>query len=613
VRREVIDRVGAADEVYGLGPCWEMDYNIRAARAGFRGVWACSSYVYRSPFTARRTKEEQRRFPASRKRYQDKFCGLRLTGARADYEPHCKGDECEHFAPAALVQVRLPLPAAQDAPQKRLEPVSDLYAGDQPLVSCIMATRDRADFMLQSIRYFQRQDYSNRELIILDDGARDLSDQIRDDGRVRYIKFAHKISIGAKRNRGCELARGTLIAQWDDDDWYAPNRLSLQIAPILAGNADITALPAGIFFDLSRWTFWRCTPALHRRLFVEDVHGGTLVFRRSCWEALARYPDFSLAEDASFLRRAVQRGARLKKILDADCFIYLRHAGNAWSFECGKYLDPKGWFRAPEPEFPEEDRAFYAARSPVSQAYSVSQPPPVSSGPLVSCIMPTCDRRHLVPQAIHYFLRQDYANRELIIVDDGADAVADLVPQDSRISYVRLAQRQTIGAKRNLACERARGEIIVHWDDDDWMADWRLTYQVNALAGAKGIACGLSSLLYYDPRHNRAWMYTYPERQRRWVAGNTLCYHKELWRRHQFLQVNQGEDTRFVWSLPESSIVALTDHKFYVAAVHEKNSSPKRTQDACWRPRPAEEVRAVIGNDFGFYQGWPVSEAVVVP
>ena len=33
VKREVVDAIGAADESYGQGPCWEMDYNIRAARA----------------------------------------------------------------------------------------------------------------------------------------------------------------------------------------------------------------------------------------------------------------------------------------------------------------------------------------------------------------------------------------------------------------------------------------------------------------------------------------------------------------------------------------------------------------------------------------------------
>ena len=48
--------------------------------------------------------------------------------------------------------------------------------------------------------------------------------------------------------------------------------------------------------------------------------------------------------------------------------------------------------------------------------------------PLVSCIMPTYNRRPFVPKAIEYFLRQDYPNRELIILDDGDDRVADLVP-----------------------------------------------------------------------------------------------------------------------------------------------------------------------------------------
>ena len=36
---------------------------------------------------------------------------------------------------------------------------------------------------------------------------------------------------------------------------------------------------------------------------------------------------------------------------------------------------------------------------------------------MVSCIMPTYDRRKFVPQAIKYFLRQDYQNTELIVLD----------------------------------------------------------------------------------------------------------------------------------------------------------------------------------------------------
>src|SRR5438128_2809359 len=90
VRRDVIEKIGAADEAYGLGPCWEMDYNIRAARAGFAGVFVPGAYVFRHPMTSRRRLEESRRFEASRRLYQDRFCGLRLRGAAAGYQPHCR-------------------------------------------------------------------------------------------------------------------------------------------------------------------------------------------------------------------------------------------------------------------------------------------------------------------------------------------------------------------------------------------------------------------------------------------------------------------------------------------------------------------------------------------
>src|SRR6202041_2143434 len=75
----------------------------------------------------------------------------------------------------------------------------------------------------------------------------------------------------------------------------------------------------------------------------------------------------------------------------------------------------------------------------------------------VSCIMPTADRRAFVPESIRLFLAQDYPQRELVILDDGADPVADLLPRDGRIRYIRGESQLSIGAKRNLACAAAQG------------------------------------------------------------------------------------------------------------------------------------------------------------
>jgi glycosyltransferase involved in cell wall biosynthesis len=596
VRREVIEAIGGADEGYELGPCWEMEYNVRAARAGFQGIWVCGAYVYRPPFTERRQTEEARRFEASRRRYQDSLCALRLNGQRYDYEPHCRGEACEHFAPAGLMQVRR---ALRDQGNKiggaALRPSASARSQSRglPLVSCIMPTRNRADLVLHTIELFRRQDYEPRELVIVDDGDDDLQARLPDESAIRYVRSPAGESIGAKRNRACAAARGAFVVQWDDDDWYGPRRLTMQLAPLIAGRAQITALRAPIFFELGEWRFWAVSDALHRRLFVEDVHGGTLAFSRGVWERLAQYPQASLAEDAAFLVRAKARGARLERLSSDGQFIYIRHPGNAWRFPCGTYLDPRGWRQMPEPSLDPRDRAFYAALS--------RHAPATESGPLVSAIMPTADRRRFVTRAIKYFQRQDYPNRELLILDDGEDRVADLVPPDPRIRYVSLESRLVLGDKRNRACELARGELVAHWDDDDWQAPYRLRYQVEQLEQHGAALCGPRRVVYVDPPAKRAWLYDYPEAARSWVAGNALLYRRSVWQENRFPAVGIGEDTRFLWELRRLRPLVLADHRFFAAIIHPRNTSRKLTTGAFWHPLPVEEVRRLLGSDWQHY------------
>jgi O-antigen biosynthesis protein len=575
VTRATLDAVGAADEGFGLGPCWEMEYCARALRAGFRAVWACGVYVHRSEFTPRRQQMERALFETSKRRYQDAVCGLRLSGGHSGYRSHCEGAACPHFAPPDRVRVHRPLDVRQ-LPSVRV-------AGrPAPLVSCIMPTRDRAEFALHAIDLLIRQDHERWELIVVDDGADGLRDRLPADRRVRYVRAPAGESIGAKRNRACAVASGELIVHWDDDDWYAPTRLRRQIEPLLDGTADITGLRGGVFLDLDRWTFWRPTPQLHRRMFVEDVHGGTLGYRRAVW-ASNRFPATSLAEDAGFLRVAVQRGARLRRLENDRLFVYVRHGDAAWRFQCGSFLDARGWQSVPEPELPPADRRFLADRSAGASHRRV---------PLVTCIMPTADRRELVPRAIGYFLRQDHPARELVIIDDGEDRVADLMPADPRVRYEASDRRLVLGAKRNAACEAARGEVIVHWDDDDWIAPHRLSHQLRELERTGAEVCGSSSLMYLKPAARRAWRYEHPDpRGCGWVAGNTLCYTADAWRRNRFADLPARRLRLHV----------LPDGRFIVGIIHDGNASPKRTDNAWWHPISVREVQAVLGADAPIY------------
>jgi glycosyltransferase involved in cell wall biosynthesis len=210
--------------------------------------------------------------------------------------------------------------------------------------------------------------------------------------------------------------------------------------------------------------------------------------------------------------------------------------------------------------------------------------------------MPTANRRAFVPHAIQYFLRQDYPRRELVILDSGEDGIADLIPTDPRIRYLRDTRRWTLGAKRNALCEEAQGDLIIHWDDDDWHAPNRLRYQIEALRQTDAEVSGLRQMLFYDCISSQTWLYDYPAAQRPWLAGGSLLYWKELWRKAPFPDAAVGEDTRFVRHPSIKRLFALPDYRFYVALIHPGNTSPKIRRGAYWSPWP-DDIKAIAGTD----------------
>ena len=216
--------------------------------------------------------------------------------------------------------------------------------------------------------------------------------------------------------------------------------------------------------------------------------------------------------------------------------------------------------------------------------------------------MPTRDRRAFVPLAVECFLAQDYPERELVVLDDGREPVDDLLPNDSRIRYERLERQLVIGAKRNHACGLARGELVAHWDDDDWSAAGRISAQVASLERAGAAVTGLRALHFLDPVARRAWLYTYPARSSRpWVAGGSLCYRRMFWKAHPFQEVAVGEDTRFVWARG-ARVLALERRDLYVAMMHRGNTSPKRPRAPRWTPSPAGDVEKLLGGQAAGYR-----------
>lgn len=213
--------------------------------------------------------------------------------------------------------------------------------------------------------------------------------------------------------------------------------------------------------------------------------------------------------------------------------------------------------------------------------------------PVASCIMPTYNRRRFVPGAVERFLAQDLADLELIVVDDGTDPIGDVLPADPRVRYHRLDRRIVLGAKRNLACSLAAAPIVVHWDDDDWSASWRVGRQLEALELTGADVCGVSTLLFHDAERSEAYRYTYPDDRaaRAWVAGTSMAYRREFWERNRFPEIRNGEDTRFLWTAGPKRVHRLDDERMVVARIHSSNTAVKRPSGNRWRRLDAETAR----------------------
>lgn len=105
-----------------------------------------------------------------------------------------------------------------------------------PLVSIILPTFNRAATLKRAIASVLNQDYTNIELIVIDDGSTDNTRDILaevNDKRVHIFFHDRNLGLGAARNTGLNMASGELVAFQDSDDEWLYAKLSIQVQALV--------------------------------------------------------------------------------------------------------------------------------------------------------------------------------------------------------------------------------------------------------------------------------------------------------------------------------------------------------------------------------------------
>ncbi|MCP4693516.1 MAG: glycosyltransferase family 2 protein, partial [Desulfobacterales bacterium] len=100
-----------------------------------------------------------------------------------------------------------------------------------PTVSVILPTYNRAWILREAVDSVLAQDYSDFELIVVNDGSTDDTRELLDEYGDRIIVLEQENrGVSAARNLGVSSASGRLITFLDSDDYWLPKKLSTQAA-----------------------------------------------------------------------------------------------------------------------------------------------------------------------------------------------------------------------------------------------------------------------------------------------------------------------------------------------------------------------------------------------
>jgi len=172
-----------------------------------------------------------------------------------------------------------------------------------PFVSIVTPTYNRRRFIPSLIKMVQSQTYprNKMEWIVYDDGqeeVRDLFEAMRHDlPTLNFIWSEDKMTLGEKRNRLNEEAKGDIIVAMDDDDFYFPERVQEAVMALtmnpnvhLAGSSE-----AYMYFTDTR-EIWKAGP-----YFDKHATNGTMAWTKKYARTHRYNENVAFAEERSFL------------------------------------------------------------------------------------------------------------------------------------------------------------------------------------------------------------------------------------------------------------------------------------------------------------------------
>lgn len=157
---------------------------------------------------------------------------------------------------------------------------------------------------------------------------------------------------------------------------------------------------------------------------------------------------------------------------------------------------------------------------------------------VVSIIIPTYNRAHLIGETLDSILKQTYTNWECIVIDDGStdateEVMDDYLNSDSRVYYHHRPHKHLPGGNgaRNYGLSLAQGDYVIFFDSDDLMTEDHVQIKIDAIE-TSGVDYVITKTKFYNSdkslEHNYRFdeyeisLYNYITQKINWLTYDTL-------------------------------------------------------------------------------------------
>jgi glycosyltransferase involved in cell wall biosynthesis len=239
----------------------------------------------------------------------------------------------------------------------------------------------------------------------------------------------------------------------------------------------------------------------------------------------------------------------------------------------------------------------------------------MNNASLVSCICVSYNRPKHLRRAISHFVAQTYPEKELIIVSAGhnpeyEEMVAEC--EGNAVKYYCLDATLTLGELRNQAIEKAAGDYICVWDDDDWYHVDRISAQMRDIRRVRKSGAILPYCLLYDVMGGVAYMSS----PRLLHTASIICKKDVFAQGVLYASLNRGEDMLMFAKLVRSNkLFPVVNPLLYIYVFHQKNTTDSDQFEYMFRestrlsPKLSEKIGDMVEGKYSSKEGSEILES----